>query len=302
MDWLGAGLIAGGMGLSVLGLQQSSVWGWGSPATWGCIVVGLVLLAAFVRHELSAEHPLMRVRIFQNRAFAIDNAVLFLLMIVFVPLFFFTSLYAQVGGRILDQRGARHAVVPGCILAAVGFFLWAGSLTDFDLGDQWIYILMAGAGVGLVLSPASTDALNRVPRNMYGEATGITQTVRNFGSSLGLAVLGTVLILQNKSNIESSLSGFGIPKERADAIADSLSQSGDSAGAVPGGGGRRAQEVFSAVQHDFALSTRVVFYAMAGVMVVAFVVALIGMPAGKVDEVIDGPESDADPDPQPVPV
>jgi hypothetical protein len=150
-----------------------------------------------------------------------------------------------------------------------------------------------------VLSPASTDALNRVPKNMYGEATGITQTVRNFGSSLGLAVLGTVLILQNKANIESSLGGFGIPKAAADRVADALSQSGDSGGSIPGGGGAKAQAIFHAVQDDFAQSTRVVFYAMAGVMVVAFIVALIGMPAGKVEEVIEAPGGEPDPAPAP---
>ena len=79
----------------------------------------------------------------------------------------------------------------GCAVAAVGFYLWGQSLTDLSVSDQWYYIVIAGAGVGLVLSPANTDALNRVPGSRYGEATGITQTVRNFGSSLGLAVLGT---------------------------------------------------------------------------------------------------------------
>jgi EmrB/QacA subfamily drug resistance transporter len=325
LDWGGTALVAGGMCLSVLGLQQSSTWGWDHVATWACIVVGLLLLAAFVRHELRTDHPLIRMQIFGNRAFAIDNAVLFLLMIVFVPLFFFTSLYAQislgddasgaglfllvffggfaagsqVGGRILDSRGARAAVVPGCVLAAIGFALWASKLTDFDLGDQWIYMLIAGAGVGLVLGPASTDAVNRAPYTSYGEATGILQTLRNFGSSLGLAVLGTVLILQNKSNIESSLTGLGVPKERADAVADALSQSGGgSAGAgFTEAAGRRAREAFEAVQHDFALSTRVVFYAMAGVMAVAFVIALVGMPRGRVEEVVGAPEPSAAPVP-----
>jgi predicted MFS family arabinose efflux permease len=296
----------------VLGLQQSSDWGWDSPATWATIVAGLLLLAAFVRHQLRTEHPLIQLRIFQSRAFAVDNALLFLLMIVFVPLFFFTSLYAQIslgedasgaglyllvffggfaagsqwGGRILDARGARAAVVPGCALAAVGFYLWGGSLTDFDLGDQWIYIVMAGAGVGLILGPASTDALNHVARERYGEATGITQTVRNFGASLGMAVLGTILILQNKSHIEDSLGALGVPKERADAIAQSLSQSGGGGGSDSFGdlSGRAAQRVLEAVQHDFAQSTQVVFYAMAGVMAVAFVVALRGLPAGRPDQ------------------
>jgi EmrB/QacA subfamily drug resistance transporter len=311
IDWGGTALIAGGMGLSVLGLQQSSEWGWDSPFTWICIVAGIALLVAFVRFELRTEHPVMDVRIFRNRAFAADNLVLFLLMIVFLPLFFFGSLYAQIalgddasgaglyllvffggfafgsqwGGRILDSRGARAAVLPGSALAAVGFFLWAGRLPDSDLGDQWIFMLMAGAGVGLMLGPASTDAVNRAPRTRYGEATGITQTLRNFGGSLGLAVLGTVLILRNKANIESSLGELGVPRERADAIADALSQSGGGArsGAFGDATGRAAQRIFETVQHDFALSTRTVFYVMAGVLVLAYVVGHLAMPRGRVE-------------------
>ena len=194
----------------------------------------------------------MRIRIFENRAFAVDNAVLFLLMIAFVPLFFFASMYAQIslgesasetglylliffagffvatqrGGKILDERGARPTVVLGCLLGAVGFALWAQALPDLSVGSQWPFIVLAGVGVGLVLSPANTDALNRVPRSRYGEATGITQTVRNFGASLGLAVLGTVLILENKSNLEATLGAEGLPKSQADQIADALSESG----------------------------------------------------------------------------
>jgi EmrB/QacA subfamily drug resistance transporter len=306
MDYRGAVLIALGMGLAVLGFQQSSVWGWGSVGTWACIVGGILFLVVFVVHERGLEHPLMRVRIFADRAFAADNAVLFLISIAFVPLFFFGSLYAQValgddasgaglylvtffggfaagsqwGGRLLDSQGARAAVVPGLVVSTVGFALWAGHLDKLDFGDQWVFIVLAGIGIGLVLGPANTDAINRAPRTSYGEATGITQTVRNFGASLGLAVLGTVLILQNKANIESSLGALGVPKERADAIADSISQ---GSGPPPGseGGGERVQQIMSSVQQDFASSTQVVFYAMAGVLAVAFVVAWIGMPRGK---------------------
>lgn len=62
IDWFGTALVAGGMGLAVLGLQQSSAWGWGGPVTWICIVAGLVLLIAFVRFELRTENPVMEVR------------------------------------------------------------------------------------------------------------------------------------------------------------------------------------------------------------------------------------------------
>ena len=115
------------------------------------------------------------------------------------------------------RRACAPRSLPGCVLGAVGFYLWAQSLDDFDLGDQWIYIVMAGAGCGLILGPASTDALNRVAEHRYGEATGITQTVRNFGASIGLAVLGTILISRTRRTSRRSLGALGISKERADA-------------------------------------------------------------------------------------
>ncbi|MGG7382767.1 hypothetical protein ACQ7B2_29825, partial [Escherichia coli] len=83
---------------------------------------------------------------------------------------------AQVGGRILDARGAKPAVVAGCAISAVGFFLLAGRLTDLSLGSQWLYVAIAGGGVGLMLGTASTDAVNRAPSTSYSEVTGITQT------------------------------------------------------------------------------------------------------------------------------
>jgi len=312
IDEVGTILITLGMGLSVLGLQQSSVWGWDSAATWGCIAVGMAILAAFVRYELRVENPLLRLSVFKDRAFAVDNVILFLLMIPFVPLFFFASMYAQIslgesasetglylliffagfatasqwGGKMLDKVGARRPVVIGCAVAAIGFYLWGKSLTHLSVSEQWYYIVIAGAGVGLVLSPANTDALNRVSRDRYGEATGITQTVRNFGSSLGLAVLGSILILENRSNLEATADENGLPKQFGSQIADTISQ-GTGPGETPANLPAKTQEavhkVVNNIPSDFALASRTVFYGMAGVMAVAFVIALVRMPAGKVE-------------------
>jgi hypothetical protein len=207
LDLRGAVLLCAGMGLVVLGLQQASVWGWDSAATWGCVAAGIALLAAFVVRSWREPEPLIRVRLFRDRGFAADNAILALMSVAFVPLFLVASLYAQiclgwkpseaglyplifcggfataaqVGGRILDSRGARPSVVVGCAVA-VGFAGWAEQLPDQSLNGQWLWIIVAGAGMGLILGPASTDVVNRA-RTGYGEATGITQTARNFGSS-----------------------------------------------------------------------------------------------------------------------
>jgi EmrB/QacA subfamily drug resistance transporter len=304
LDYRGAVLITGAMGLVVLGFEQSSVWGWGSAATWGCILIGLLLMVAFVFWELRTPEPLLRLAIFADRGFSIETIVLGLMSVVFVPYFFFASIYAQlslgesatnaglyllyfflgfviasqIGGRILDARGARPAVVFGSALAAVGFYLLAGKLTDLSLGKQWVYVMIAGAGVGLMLSPASTDAVNRAPSTSYSEVTGITQTARNFGASLGLAVLGAVLISQNKTNITSALTKTGVPKAAAQKVAAAFGSAAPQATA----GSRQATSVTHEIQVAFAHSTQTVFYIMAGVMATTFLIALLRLPGGRV--------------------
>jgi EmrB/QacA subfamily drug resistance transporter len=304
LDYRGTVLITGAMGLTVLGLQQSGLWGWSSFRTWACIVAGLMLVFAFVAWELRTPEPLLRLQIFRNRAFAVDNAVLALLSVVFVPFFFFASIYAQVslgetasraglyilyfflgfvimsqiGGRILDRRGARPPVVFGSALAAVGFYLLAGRLTHLSLGAQWPYLMIAGGGIGLMLTPASTDAVNRAPRTSYSEVTGITQTARNFGASLGLAVLGAILIGQDKTNVSGALTKHGVPSAAAERVAASFGRSAPTSGV----GSKEPAPVVHAVQLAFAHSTQTVFYTMAGVMAATFLVAVRQLPRGRV--------------------
>jgi len=311
IDYRGTVLVCAGMGLIVLGLQQSSVWGWDSIATWATIVIGVGLMLAFWRLQLRIPEPLIRVRIFADRYFTADNAVLFLMSACFVPLFFFASIYsqlvlgydasnaglylliffggfataAQVGGRLLDARGAYLPVVAGCAIAAVGFYLWAQQMTDASLNSQWLYIVITGAGMGLVLSPVSTDALNRAPAGSYGEVTGITQTVRNFGSSLGLAVLGTIMISSNRTNLESTLGAVGVPKGASDQIATAI-----SSGAAGAPSGTPRPNVQAAIEQGFALTSETVFTVMAAIMAIAFIVALLFMPKTVAPQVAEAHE------------
>jgi EmrB/QacA subfamily drug resistance transporter len=303
LDYRGTVLITGGMGLTVLGLQQSSQWGWSSASTWVCIVAGLALMAGFVAWELRTPEPLLALAIFKDRGFATENMVLALMSVVFIPFFFFASIYAQVslgksassaglyimyfflgfvvaaqiGGRILDKRGARPAVVVGSALGAVGFFLLAGKLTDLSLGAQSVYVILAGAGVGLMLGTASTDAVNRAPSTSYSEVTGITQTARNFGASLGLAILGTILVSRDKINVAGALTKAGVPRPAAEKVAGAF---GSTAG---GGGSGHARSLVHDVQLAFAHSVQTIFYIMAGVLAATFLVAVRGLPRGRVE-------------------
>ncbi len=278
IDWTGTVLVAAGMFLSVFGFQHASTWGWQNVKTLGCIIVGIAILVLFVLAELRAKHPLINLRIYKIRAFFVESLVLFFASMVFVSLFFFASLYAQVslgdsssqaglyiliffigfapaamrGGKIMDKVGAKGVVVVGGAVATIGFFLWAQRLPDLSSSNQWWAIIIAGAGMGLIIGPASTDASNRSPRETYGEVTGILQTIRYYGSSVGLAVLATVLA-------NRTMSGASYRQEAST------------------GAGRL----------DFSNGMKDVFYAMAAIMAVTFVIALAGLRKGIQEEIPD---------------
>ena len=130
--------------------------------------------------------------------------------------------------------------------------------------------------------PASTDATNRAINASYGEVTGITQTVRNYGSALGLAVLGTVLGNVFTARLTTSFESFGIPPEQA---------AGSAAAAAAGGGGSEAsmagvpaamtERINAAVAADFAVATRAVLIGMAIALGISLLIALLH-PGGRV--------------------
>jgi EmrB/QacA subfamily drug resistance transporter len=267
IDWGGAVLLVAGMGLLVLGLQQSDAWGWESVATIASIVLGLVILALFVMFERRTESPLISIKAFVgNRAFAVDNVLTMFLFFAWLAVFFFGSTYFQVsvgqeptqagfsiltmfysffiasriGGGMFDKFGAKHPVTLGLAAIAVGLWLWGSELSDLSHSAALAGMLVTGAGFGLTMSALNTDALNRAPAEIRGEASGIIQTFRNFGSALGMAILGTIVL--------GALGPHTSPESFADAL-------------------------------------ETAFYVGAGVMAVAFVIARVFMPGGKQTDV-----------------
>ena len=137
----------------------------------------------------------------------------------------------------------------------------------------------------------TTDAVNRAPRGSFGEVTGVTQTVRYFAASLGLAVLGSVMIREAKSDVGASLTRQGLPHSVVTKVVASIDS---GPGAHPSSSATSA--VFATVQHDFAHSVRIVYLAMAGIMACSAVVARRGMERGVPVEVAEAPDTPAIPE------
>jgi EmrB/QacA subfamily drug resistance transporter len=220
VDWRGAVLIVAGMGLTVLGIQQSTVWGWGDPATLGSIAAGVLFLAAFVAVERNTENPLIDVRaLAANRQFAVDNVLTFLAFGPWLGVFFFGSVYfqvavhqpptqagfsiltmfysffiaARIGGGWMDKYGPKKPVSLGFLAGTIGMILWAQELSQLSHPSTLAGMLLTGAGFGFIFSPLNADALNRLPDSMRGQGSGVIQTFRNFGSAIGMAVMGTIV-------------------------------------------------------------------------------------------------------------
>ena len=314
IDWTGALLVAIGMALIVFGLQQASVWGWSSVGVWGALVLGAVFLVLFGLFERRTAEPLVKLRVFKDRSFTVSTLAILASSFAFLAAFYFLSVYgqvslklsatatgllflkffigfviaAQLGARVFDRGGARPVLALGGLAGAAGFAWLAAISTDLSIdGESFVNpqlwpLLVAGAGIGFMFSAASTDAVNRAIGASYGEVSAITQTMKNFGGSVGIAVLTTLVTTQLSTNLTTSITGLGGSATDAQGVVNAVTgASGDgnssSLGSLPAA---VQQQVEAAVQADYANAVQWAFFGMAAAMVVVFLLSLV-YPRGK---------------------
>ncbi|MFW0794524.1 MFS transporter [Gordonia sp. CPCC 205515] len=234
-----AALLITGLFLTVLAIQQGSTWHWGSAATLVPLITGLLLTAAFVATQWRSATPLVAVRLFTRRAFTANLVTLGLVQFSLLATILFSTLYmqdllhmspmkaglaslplilpitvaAQLGGRWYDRRGNRPPVITGLAIATIGMICWTLALPHLDYTLQVPGMIITGFGLGLVFSPTNTDALSRVSTAERSQASGIVQTIRQLGGTLGVAVIGSIVM-----GIEHQVTRTPIPQHAADAI------------------------------------------------------------------------------------
>ncbi len=232
-------LLIVGVASAVLAIQQSSDWGWTSPATLVLLVVGVGLSTWFVVGQLRASDPLVQLRLFANRAFLGNVIVLGLVQFGLLPVVLYSSLYlqdllhlsplmaglgalpliaslaiaAQLGGRWYDRSGVRPPVLAGLAISVVGLAGWAVSLASIGYPLQLPGMILTGFGLGMLMSPTNTDALSRAGVAERGQASGLVLTIRQLGGTIGVAAIGAVIL-----GIEHAGTHASSPQHAADAI------------------------------------------------------------------------------------
>jgi MFS family permease len=262
-DVPGALTLVPGLIALVLALQQGADWGWGAPITIGLLAASGVLLAAFLALEPRVREPIVELRLFRGRNFAGNNAVLFLVQFALVGMTVFGAIFVQdilgfssieaglsmlavtlpllvlapVSGGLYDRIGPRGLVTLGCAMGGAGL-IWTAAVLDEE-SYPWMvpgYVLI-GAGIGLVMGPSNTDAMNAAAAEFRAQAQGVIQTVRQVGATIGLAIMGVVVTQVETSRLESSLGALGLPESEIAQVENVLSKGasdqGDALARVP---------------------------------------------------------------------
>jgi EmrB/QacA subfamily drug resistance transporter len=233
-DLSGALTVTAGLVVLTYGIVQTDVHGWGSSRTLITVAIGLALLATFVLIEgRIATAPLVPLRIFRNRPVTGANLVVFCMGAAAFSLWYFLSLYlqqvlrfdpieaglaflpmtgaiiatSQLASRLTGRLGPGKVLTVGLTLLTLGMLGLSRISADGSfLADVLVPSVVAAAGIGFSFVPVTIAATAGVQGREAGLASGLVNTFRQVGGSIGLALLATVAT------------------QRTDAVAGSVSQ------------------------------------------------------------------------------
>ncbi|NRQ33408.1 MFS transporter [Nonomuraea sp. NN258] len=221
LDLTGAVAVTLGLSAVEFGLLQTSAHGWGSARALLPMAVGVLALAVFVLVQARfARAPLMPLRVFRARSVSGALVVQFLLSFAGFAVWYFLSLYmqqvlrysalqtglaflphtlaivvaAKATPRLVGRLGLRPVLVAGALLSAAGF-AWQAAVISQDIGPLLGIVLpgvLITGGMGLIAPPLATAATSGAAPGEAGLVSGVLNTSRQVGGSLGLAALTTL--------------------------------------------------------------------------------------------------------------
>jgi EmrB/QacA subfamily drug resistance transporter len=219
LDLAGLGLASAGLFGIVWGLVRANDAGWGSTEVVGSLVAGSVVLALFVLWERRAPAPMLPMRFFRNRAFALTNvSSLFMFFGMFGSIFLLAQFFqtvqgysplqagvrilpwtampifiAPIAGALSDRIGGQRIMGVGLTLQAIGI-AWIATVTSptMPYSDAVIPFFISGIGMALFFAPVANVVLSAVRREEEGQASGAANAIRELGGVFGVAVLASI--------------------------------------------------------------------------------------------------------------
>lgn len=193
--------------------------GWRTPYLLAFAAVALIALAVFITVELTVKDPLIDLRLLRNHNFGIANIILLIFSIgmfgstfllplylqnslgytalqagtVFLPVGIIQGITAPVSGRISDKISPKIPSVIGVLLLAASFYINSKLSWMTEMKAIMLSLYLRGLGMGLLFTALSTVSLLEIPREKMAQAAAISNSLRQLGGSLGVAILATLL-------------------------------------------------------------------------------------------------------------
>ncbi len=218
VDYAGVVVLTATLTALVLALVEGNAWGWGSPEIVGLLAVAVLGAIAFVAIELRVKAPMVEFRFFSDRNFVGAVVVALIVSFAMLGVFFFLAVYMQnilryspleagvrflpstlmivtvapVAGRLSDRFGPRWLIAGGLAIVAASLFSFSGLAVDSAYLDLLPGFMLLGIGIAMTMSPMTSAAMNAVPVQKAGIASGVLSMFRMVGGSLGIAVTGAI--------------------------------------------------------------------------------------------------------------
>jgi EmrB/QacA subfamily drug resistance transporter len=219
LDLIGVGTVTAGVVALVWALTRANDIGWSRAETVATLGVGVVLLAVFLAWENRVSEPMVPLRLFAVREFAIGNLTAFLMSgAIFAAAFFVTQEFqfargysplgtglrllpffatpmfiSPLAGALSDRIGRRPIMVVGLTLQAIGF-IWVAARGS--LSTSWIELTVAlavaGIGISMALPTVPTAVLSSVSSEEMGKASGINFMAQRFGTVFAIAIASAI--------------------------------------------------------------------------------------------------------------
>jgi EmrB/QacA subfamily drug resistance transporter len=215
------GLVTSSAGLFALtyALIEGNGHGWTSPEILGLFAAAAALLIAFVALERYQRLPMLDLSLFRIGSFTGSNIVAMLVSLGMFGVFFFVSLYLQnilgwsptqagasflpmtiliilvapIAGRMSDRVGSRWLMGAGMTLVSISLLLYQRVGLHSTFWTLLPAMLLGGGGMALTMSPMTAAAMSSVPVDKAGVGSGVLNSFRQLGGSLGIAVMGAIL-------------------------------------------------------------------------------------------------------------
>jgi EmrB/QacA subfamily drug resistance transporter len=222
LDWPGAVVLMLGLGSLLFGLIEGPHLGWGSPLIVAALTAGILLLVGFIIIEARSPAPMMPLVLFRNPTFSGINlmtliqwmsltGILFFLTLnlqqvqgysafaaglTFLPISLSIIFLSKPVGKLTDRLGPQPLLITGLLVTGLSFLLFMRAGIE---ESYWPILfpatLVFGLGMGITIVPVTTVAMGALPNQHSGIASGLNNTASRIAFMLGIAVLGTVMLI-----------------------------------------------------------------------------------------------------------